>query len=70
MTRIERAVPPATVPAAAETTSGMSARGGVSLPSAAVNCASIGLATVALAPGLAALLDVDPAGSSSTRRAR
>ena len=35
VTRIDCAVPPATVPAAAETTSGTSARGGVSLPSAA-----------------------------------
>ena len=69
VTRIERAVLPATVPAAAETTSGTSGRGGVSLPSAAVNCASVGFALVPLAPGLAAF-DVEVAGPSSARRAR
>ena len=54
MTRIERAVPPATVPAAAETTSGMSGRAGVSRPRAAVSSAAsaFGAAAPAAADGL------------------
>ena len=55
MTRIDRAVLPATVPAAAETTSGTSGRGGVSRPRAAVRSAASGFGAVA--PGVADVLD-------------
>ena len=65
VTRIDRAVLPATVPAAAETTSGTSGRGGVSRLSAAVRSAASAFG--AAAPAAADGLDV---GGLSIRRAR